>query len=283
MTALCIAARAEGQLTWKLYDVRDVIASMSPAPPLQIATPESTRQEPLYSLIPTDPAPQDPPAQPGDELISRLCGVFGARFVRLFPGLYGIETEEADHARILQMLDEIRAVFHDRFDVELLLYATACDEAPRTGETAEPVAPFHRHHLVVTRRTPTPLTRVSLHNYVAGLRPVVAQGSAAYDIDTQAAADGLQLTILVGAGESDAHTTPFEVTGDLRRVNMEKASAPVTHQGADLHVDLPRVDVRSIQSSLDIELGKPTVVNIVDGFTDGECFVLSATVRRLDD
>ena len=84
-----------------------------------------------------------------------------------------------------------------------------------------------------------------------------------------------------GAAEEDATTTSIQISGDLRKLTMGRISAPITHDGSELQVELPVVSVRSIRSSGRVEFGKLTVVGVVDGFEDGQCFVIAAAVHKL--
>lgn len=50
-----------------------------------------------------------------------------------------------------------------------------------------------------------------------------------------------------------------------------------------MEIELPEVSIRSIRSDARIEYGKLIALVVVDGFNDGECIVVAASVRKLGD
>jgi len=97
------------------------------------------------------------------------------------------------------------------------------------------------------------------------------------------AEDGLNFTILVGAGKEADNVTLVRITGELRRVTMGKASVPMTfHETTTTAVELPAVAVRSICTDLPVRLGKLTVLSVLDGFVEGECVVVASSIRKVD-
>jgi hypothetical protein len=283
LTALTLtpAARAQTDSTpWKLYDVRDLM-SVIPPPKVNMETSQRVMLESL--LQPVTPDTGSTGEAPGqvEQLMDKLCDALGLQCKQFLVGVYGIEAREEEHAQILELIEQVRALYVKLYEVEIFWYPVPADQAPSPGQEAKPTDSSHRHRLVVPSRTPTPLTQVSLHTYVAGLQPVVATSSAAYDVQTRTAADGLQATVLVGVGEEDPHTTSLQITGDLRRVRMDRKSAPIMNEGATLQVDLPVVTIRSVQCSQRIGLGANTVLTVVDGFGEGQCIVIAARVEAL--
>lgn len=283
MTTLAATQTAHSQADstpWKLYDIRDLMAVI-PSP--RVDTETSRRVEFQSIMQPVTPEPESVRETQSqvDQLMDRLCDALGLRCKQFLAGVYGIEAEEDEHTQIVQLLEEVRALYATRYEVEVFWYPVASDQAPSAGEEAKPTDPLHRHRLVVSKGTPTPLTQVSLYRYVDSLQPVVATSSAAYDVKTRTATDGLQATILVGIGEEDLNVTSLQITGDLRRVSMDKTSAPIVHEGSTLRVDLPVVTIRSVQCSRRVGIGALTVLTVVDGFEEGECLVIAARVRTV--
>lgn len=274
-------AHAQADSTpWKLYDMRDLM-TVIPPPKVNMQASQRAMLESLLQPVTPESASSGEASGRVDQLMDRLCGALGLEYTQFLVGVYGIEAQEAEHTQIVELLEEVRALYATRYEVEVFWYAVPAAQVPSAGEEAKPTDPVHRHRLVVSRRTPTPLTQVSLHTYVAGLQPVVAQSSAAYDVETRTAADGLQATILVGIGEEDLNVTSLQITGDLRRVRMDRTSAAIVHEGSTLQVDLPVVTIRSVLCSRRIGIGANTVLTVVDGFEDGECLVIAARVQRV--
>ncbi len=274
------AAFAQAERSWKLYDIRDLMAVI-PSP--RVDMEESQRVVFQSIMHPATPKPESVRETPGqvDQLMDRLCDALALDCTQFLVGVYGVEAEEVEHTQIVQLLEEVRALYAKRYEVELFWYPVASDQAPSAGQEAKPTDPLHRHCIVVSRGTPTQLTQVSQYRYVAGLQPVVATSSAAYDVETRTAEEGLRATILVGIGEEDLNVTALQITGDLRRVRMDRTSAPIVHEGSTLQVDLPVVTVRSVQCSRRIGIGALTVLTVVDGFEEGQCLVIAVRVRRV--
>jgi len=279
--AATTAAHAQTDSTpWKLYDMRDVMAVIPP-PKVDGETSQRAMLESLLQPVtPNSELSREAPGQV-DRLMDTLCDALGVQCTQFLVGVYGIEAEEAEHAQIVQLLEEVRALYTTRYEVEVFWYQVPSDQAPSAGKEAKPTDKSHQHRLVVSRRTPTPLTQVSLHSYVAKLQPVVATSSSAYYVESRTAADGLLATILVGIGEENLNVTSLQITGELRRVRMDRTSAPIVHEGSTLQVDLPVVTVRSVQCCRRVGLGALTVLSVVDGFEEGECLVIAVRVRRV--
>ncbi len=271
------------QSSWKVYDLRDLLGLIPPPRPADVPSPEPRVGMGIYGEPPESPAPKGAPHSV-DQLMDRLCNALAVNCTPLLAGVYGVEADDAEHTQVLQMLEEIRALYGERYEVEIVYFMVDAEQAPAIGDPATPAGPLHRCRLVVTRRTPTPLTTVTVQSYISDLQPVVAQNAVAYDPLTERAADGLEASILVGAGKDEGNATSIQVIGKLRRVSMGKMSGPVlSGDPSGLQIELPAVSVRSIQSHLRVEYGKLTVLSVLDGFDAGQSFVIAASARRLDD
>ncbi len=283
MTALAAASPASAQTSWKLYDLRDLIGSLPPPPRVEAAA--VTRS--VFTIPaggPTAPRPGSAGEPTGStrELMDRLCAGLGVAHTALLPGVYGIEAEETGHTALVNMLEQVRELFTERYEVEILWFVASPDQAPSIGDPVTPTGPLHRHRLVAARRTPTELVHVSQYTYVSGINPIVAQQAVGYGPETRREESGLRLSILVGAGSETDTATSLQVTGDLRRVAMGKMSGPlITDAARSMELELPQVSVRSIRSSIRIEYGKLTALGVTDGFDDGQCVVIAASVRKL--
>ncbi len=231
--------------------------------------------------------PKAPKPDSVDKLMGKLCDGLAVDHTGLFPGVYGVEAEATEHATLLSMLERVRELYTERYEVEIIWYGSSTEKAPRIGDPVTPTEPLHRHHLVVARRTPTKIAQVSRYAYISGINPVVATGAVGYAPEIGREHSGLHASIMVGAGSETETATSIRVWGDLRRVAMGKMgrmSGPVTTvESHSMEIELPAVSLRSIQSSIRIEYGKPTTLAVIDGFEDGECVVVAALVRRLSD
>ncbi len=263
--ALAAGSSASAQETWKLYDLRDLIAVLpSTTPP--------DEDEPYLAAG----------AQSADELMERVCSELGIHYAPFLSGVYGLEAEEAEHARVRQLLEQIRSLYAEPYAVELVWFTASAGEAPSIGDVITPAEPHHRHRFVVARRTPTPLVSVTRYSYVSDLTAVVATSAATHDPRTSSTDAGLRLSVLVGAGPEEANATSIQLVGELRRVTMGRKSAPVgTFETGPMAIELPTVSTRSIRTDLRVEHGKMTVLNVLDGFGEGECIVLAGSVKKL--
>lgn len=281
-TTLFAVPAASAESSWKVYDLRDLIGLIPPPRPTEAPRPGAPGGTSVFGKPLEPPAPKKA-THTVDRLMDRLCNALAVNCTPLLAGVYGVEADDAEHTQVLQMLKEIRTLHAERYGVEIVHFMVKADEAPAVGDPVTPAGPLHRSRFVVTRRTPTPLATVTVQPFVSDLQPVVAENAVAYDPLTERAADGLEVSILVGAGKDEENATSIQVIGDLRRVSMGKMSGPLV--GGDpsgLQIELPAVSVRSIQSHIRVEYGKLTTLSVLDGFDAGQCFVLAASVQNLD-
>ncbi len=283
-TLMTTVASASPPSTWKLYDLRDLFGLLPPPERVEAPVPQA------MSVYTTTAAPTPPP-DAVDELMSRLLGnLFELDSTKLFPGVYGIEGDEAQHATLFKMIEEVRSLYKERYEVEIFWYSAPSDQSPGIGDPVTPTEPVHRHRLVVPRRTPTEVAQITQQAYVSGIDPVVATGAMGYTSVTQHEESGFRVAILVGAGSNAESTISIQINGELRQATMGKMSGPaegkasrsgVIDETRSMAIELPKVSIRSIQSLVHVESGKPTVLAVVDGFIDGECIVVAASVRPL--
>lgn len=271
-------ASAQTPWSWRLYDLRDLLGLLPPSPRVDA----DVLAAPAITIADAEPRPCRP--GPVDELMDRLCGALGVNRTALFPGVYGIEADEETHTTLLSMLEQVRRLYAERYEVEVLWFAASPDQTPSIGDPVVPVEPVHRHRFVVARRAPTQLAQVSRHAYVYSIQPVVAQQAVGYGPEVKREEGGLRLSIWVGAGSETETATSIQVRGELRRVSMGKLSGPlITDVEQSMGIELPEVSVRSIQSNVAVEYGELTTLAVVDGFDDGGGIVLAASVRKLSD
>lgn len=263
VATLASGPAASGQVSWKLYDLRDLIGLI---PPPTTATSESFVDR----------------GQSVHELMGRVCSALGVSHAPLLAGVYGVEADDIQHADVQGLLEQIRSLYAETYEVQLVWFTAEAHKTPAIGDQIAPVEPLHRHRLVVTRRTPSPVTLVTRHSYVYDLSAVVATSAVAYDPDTDSIDGGLQLSLLVGAGQEQGNRTSIRLLGELRRVTMGKMSSPMmTPEVTTPAIELPIVALRSILTNLNIEHGKMTVLTVLDGFEEGECIVIAGSVRKL--
>jgi hypothetical protein len=283
--SLWTAATASAEVSWKVYDLRDLIGLIPPkAPPTP--SPAVDDDDQMFDFGEPKTAPVCPsvpdPAASVEELVGRICDALSVTYTSLLAGVYGVEAEDDQHAEIQELVSRVRDLYAERYEVELVWFTTSSSTAPSVADKiALPELP-HRHQLVVTRRTPTPVAVVTRHTYLSDLAAIVGTGATAYDPETASVQDGFELSMLVGADEERGDATSIRLAGEFRRVTLGKTAAPLAYQETTISaIELPTVAVRSVQADLPVEARKVTVLSVLDGFAEGECVVLAASIQKL--
>lgn len=278
---LVAPAAAAAEESWKLYDLRDLLGLIPPPAPGRVPAAPPGQAMPMFTQPPAAAFVQES-ADGVERLMQQLCDAMSVDCTRLLSGVYGVRADEAQHGQLLALLEDVRRLYAERYEVELVWFTTSPDQTPAVGEAVTVTGTFRRHCLVAPRRTPTPLTVVSQHAYLSGLNAVVAEQSQLQEPITDDAEEGLRLSIIVGAGQEGEHSTLMRVSGELRQVTMGKMSGSfVAGVPSDVQIELPSVAVRSIETSVELEYSKLTALCVLDGFADGECVVIAGAVRKL--
>jgi len=268
-SALMAPAIASADPMWKLYDLRDLIGLLPP-PTMQRADNDEE-----YDATAADSL---------NSLVQQFTEIGGLDVTQHFPGVYGVQGEESDHAILVKKFDQIRSLYAEQYEVEILWHSIGTEEAPAMGDPLTPTAESHRHRLVVSRRTPTQIVAVTQFSCVTGIEPVVATQAVAYGTTIDHQESGLRATVLVGAGPESAEKTSLSLTGELRRATPGKTWTPFdTGELRNVAVNLPEIDLRSIQSRVTLDFAKFTTIAVVDGFQPGLSIVIAASVRKLGD
>jgi hypothetical protein len=255
------ASAAFAEASWKLYDLRDLLAAL----PARSDGPEAR----------TD-------GENVEEMLDRVCDAFAIGCTPLTPGIYGIEAQDADHARLQLLLQGLRDLYQDRYAVQFFVYRSPVERAPRIGDEAPAIKPVQCHQFVTSRRTPTRLHILAQSAFVSGVTPVVAQSVSAFEPKTTAIHDGLDLSVLVGANGNDEEGTTLGIVGEMKRVTWPKQAVDDSPFGpAEVRLRFPLIDVRTIQSNLHVKFDKAVVVSVSAGYDEGECFILAASIRKL--
>lgn len=234
ITAFVFTSTASAQTSWRVYDLRDLIGLLPPPMRIEAAGPM------MSTIIPSDAEPMAQRPDSVYELMDRLCQSLQLIHVALSPGIYGIEAGEAEHTTLLSMLDKVRELYVERYEVQILWYSTSSAQAPAIGDPVTPAEPLHRQRFVVARRTPTELVQVSQFAYVSNIQPVIATNAVGYAYEVSRVESGLRASIIVGAGSETETATSIQVTGNLRHVAMGKMSGTLTtDQARSMEVELP--------------------------------------------
>ncbi|MCH7995979.1 MAG: hypothetical protein IIB57_16245 [Planctomycetes bacterium] len=278
---VCGTALAEPTL--KLYDLRDLVATIPWSVELDRPVNSKSQLNSIYQAPPTARTPQETREDRIKGFFENLVYGMDLDYEMWLPGIYSVQAEEAQHAKFRQMLNQFRALFESRYEVEIVQYTIEMADVPSIGDEVSPASFVRRQRLVTTRRTPTPVEMITRHTFVSGIDPVVATGAVGYAVETDQVDEGLRVSVLVGAGEEDEHTTSIHLFGNVRDVRMGKMSGLLEDDRSPLQVELPMVRSRSIQSNLRIPFGKLTVLAVTAGFDGNDSIVIAAMVRKLDE
>jgi len=259
-TVVCGSQTALAEPTLKFYDLRDLVATIP-------VDSERTQEERIEDIV--------------ANLVHHMD--LGLAYNMWLPGIYSVQAEEAQHTRFRQMLNQFRELFEERYEVEIVQYTIEMADVPSIGDEVSHASFVRRQRLVTTRRTPTPVEMISRHTFVSEIVPVVATDAVGYVVETDQVDEGLRVSLLVGAGEEDEHTTSIHLFGNVREVVMGKMSGSLEDDRSSLQIELPVERSRSIQSNLRIPFGKLTVLAVTAGFDGTDSIVIAAMVRKLDD
>jgi|GEM_PF-3403759 len=283
MTLFCtmlfpVAALAEA--SWRVYDVRDLIAVLPASDgPVKPTPPTGT----IFSSDEPAPPPQLPQPDSLQKTVKELADRLAMDFMPMFPGVFGIEAEEAEHAQLREMLSQLRQLYQERYAVDISMYEVESASASNIGDEVPAGWGGSRQSLVVTRRSPTEVNVLTRHAFVVEVQPVVASGAVGYSPDVKHVEEGLRIRVVVGADKENAEGTTVAIAGRVRRIALERRSDPVDASETGLRVDLPTERERSVQSQLRIPFGSARVLTVVPGFDGEHAIAIAAAVRKLTD
>ncbi len=292
---------AAAQTSYRIYDLRDLDA-LAPAPPSVPAPPPPPAPPRPFGLGASEPvaasgAAPDSAPQPeeqmafSDHLLSclhqGLLSLGGAEYSTVAAGVFLVEAEEEAHTKLTALLEQVRALFGERYLVELTGSIVPAAEAPAPGQPAkEPlfsdVRRYWRQQVVVARRTPTAVEAVREHTYVSSLDPALAEGVVGYEPVIGTATEGVRMRITVGAGAESAADTTLNLDGQLTAVDLSHEAGPHgAAQSAGWMVQLPVVIRRTVRTAVRISFDQPTVVAVSGGFERDEVIVITAALKKL--
>lgn len=261
LSGIIASSAVYAEASWKLYDVRDLIAALPPAAD----------------------SPED--KQPGknvDDLLAQVCAVMALQCTHFLTGVYGVEAEDGDHARLQNMLEAVRDLYKERYVVELVLFDAPAAQAPAIGSEVQAAPAATGQRFVASRRTPTPVTAISRRTYLSGVEPVIAQNAVGYAPEKTTVDEGLDVSVLVGTNGDEPGGTSIEITGELRKATWPAGENELSTQDAvQMKLRFPRLDLRSIRCHLRLPQGKLVVVGVVAGFSEGQSVVIAASAQKL--
>ena len=246
----------------RLYDVRDLVALIPEK------EPDEERDEELTAA---------------ERLIELLCMMNELEYDWLIEGVIAVRGADRAHIQLADHLGQVRSLYAERYEVQIVCLPTAAGEAPKLGDAVSMTAPLVYSRQVVRRREPTTIEAVTSHTYVGQLIGITGDNAVAYQPVRDVVDEGLILTVLIGAGEEGGRATPLHASGELTKVSIEKSHLDLPGRpDSPPAIDLPVVMRRSIQSSLTIEYGRLSAIAVVNGFGDAEAIVVAVSVRKLE-
>lgn len=268
--------------TLRLYDVRDLAVAMAQPP-----SEEGDGDD----------------GEPLDLMLDRIASPLVHDYYKLADGLFTITADHAAHETLIRLLNDVRDLYREPYEIELVHYAVAAADSPLIGSGAVPVddGSLTRLRQVAIHRVAAALRSTASHAYVADWQPVVADSAVGYDPEVHLVEDGLQLEATVGSDHAADHANRddrihLSLSGTIAQAFIELIPVPVAtasavgetasgpaEAGQPLALGLPNVMTRDVRADLDLPLNRLTVVSVVEGFEPGQSIVIAAAVRRLDE
>jgi len=282
----------------EVYDARDLAVLFAASPggqPLATEKPDAGATSPFWVR------PQAAGGAGVDRLEALFTSILGAvggvSCKQLVPGVFAVTAERELHPTIRSMLTQLRDLSHQRYELELVVYAVATPSAPTLGAavTIDPNSGASRTRTTVLRRLARPIEAITRIAYISDWMPVVADNAVGNDPTTSEVVSGLSCFATVGAGPESGETISFQLTGRMCRATVDpapvgsgKAFAASGPASEGLGIGLPKIDERTIHVDLPLSLGaaggaggKLTAVAVLPGFDAGQSLVIAAGVREI--
>jgi hypothetical protein len=280
---------ARGDDSWRVYDLRDLnplLGQTAPSGPSTLGTLFGDGGGGMMAggAVPGFMLPAEGEA-PTDRLMSQMESIGSLGQYRcLTSGVYLVQAEDEGHERLTHVLDALRALYLERYVLELAWHDVAACEAPVVGAVAPPPELVNRHQVVLARRTPTPVESTEAQTYLATYEPVVGTSVSEVRPVAAQAESGLRALVTVGAGPEDEKGTSVDLLGLFQNVALRSAGDAVASGAARFGpIGLPTVARRSVAGSWPVKYGEPTVIAVVSGFEDSRVIVVTATVRKCSE
>ena len=273
---------------WRLYDLRDLIGIL----PAQ-ALPEPA---PWWKRLPRnvkatfgltgEPSTQwlrhtrvEPLESTYFSVVDRLEVEFGIdRSFEVLPGVYMLLGTPQAHERFSQWLEAVRKLVQPRCRVRLSIYRVDTAEVPRVGSPPPAASPMYVSERVVPLRSVTQWQQHEEHAFMCRVETGVAESAAGYEPEVRTVEEGVELTLIIGAGPPQKERVAVHVAGTLQVLDDSRQSAPI--DGRNLRIDLPSVHLTTVESQTSVPWGQPTVIAVATPVRDGPAMLIAVRVDR---
>ncbi|MGB0716348.1 MAG: hypothetical protein ACPGXK_10745 [Phycisphaerae bacterium] len=270
----------------KVYDVRDLLTLIDPPVPVEIAdNVDASRQQDFMIQMLTQPSTSTPdPAKNEtrsgklESLIDKLCFSHDLQCDELLPGVYMAEGVGDSFEDFERMLQAVRNLYGRPYELALIWYRVASTDDLTVGEVVEQPKSLRRHHMVVFDNTPIDIRVGTTHTYVADLTAVVAQNSAMHEPVIGTIHDGLFASVVVSNVDRESETVLVRISGEFRDVSFPESASRKLEASAVHGLQLPIIKRRTLSAAAPVDMGKWTVVDIVDDFSEDANLVLAARI-----
>lgn len=263
----------EGEPVARVYDARELGAMLAPSEEADPLRRASRRQHGEPEVDPN--AGEDPGLMAARGIFEKLTSSLNMTMDTLLQGVFMITGGQAEHARLIELIEAVRRVHADRFELDVRLWSVESSQAPALGSAASPPPGAMVFRLTTPRSAPTPIYALAHEWHLWGWQPVVGDNAVGNEPRFDAEPTGLWLTLTVGSDEG-----PGRVALRGRGAVLSSSVETLTPRIGELEttVQLPRSRERTV--SIDAAVGaEPAVVMVMPGFEEGQTLVLAAGAR----
>jgi hypothetical protein len=266
--APALAHQADPDPIARVYDARELgamLASSDQADPVRRAADREDNDE----------DEDDGGLTAAQGIFEKLSASLGMTMEAMLPGVFMVTGAEADHKRLTDLVEAVRRVHADRFEVQIGLWTVESSRAPALGSTATPPADAVVTGLTTARLVRTPVSALAYEWHLWGWQPVVSTNAVGNEPRFEAEPTGLWLTLTVGSDEGKGRVA-LRGRGVLLSASVETLTPRIGE--VETTVQLPRSRERTVR--LDTAVGPElSVVMIAPGFEDGKTLVLAAGAK----
>jgi hypothetical protein len=162
------------------------------------------------------------------ELVERLAFASDAVLEgQIVEGVFLIEADEDEQReRFEQLLEQVRELYTENYQVELLVYETE-DTPPEIGEAVEPEGEIiFRTTQTLSGSAHTDFAAMRTQAYVASWTPVVANGAVAYEPQLDHIESGVAFRLQIGESFTDEEQVSVRLWGTIIEADIMEFPGP---------------------------------------------------------
>ncbi len=235
----------------------------------------------LSSLAASLSGPDLPPGQVESKLVEALSQEFDLHVSPITRSIYLIGCSTPTHARIADLLAQLRVNSAERFRVQLVTLTLPNDKVPPIGSTLAFASSStgSRVDHIVQQRSSTMFECSKSETYIADWQPIVGNDSVGYQPLSKTTTSGVNARIYLGTASSS--DVEIRMDGEVVDSKVANIELPLAQGGAKLTIGLPMTQRRSVHAETVVPMGAPTVLSVSTGFEPDESLVTIARIERV--